>query len=254
MDYIPFSVITPTGLDYAIDRPPILDMVNVLAAWWKAAVDHANAIHTICVPTPSVYADIDDKDFILKLGPDACLLLPQGSKAEFLEFKGQGLSEVTKNLESLLNMQAALGARLITNTGNKTLIETAEGARIRESMSTAVLGSIITSVEAALEKALDWAADWVSASYMPSEVKLNKELISATIDPNMVTALLNAVINNRLSFESFYRALEAGLTDPGVSAEDEMTRIHKMVEDAKLNPQPATPSTPAQPPAAAGGQ
>ena len=83
---------------------------------------------------------------------------------------------------------------------------------------------------------------------MPSEVKLNKELISATIDPNMVTALLNAVINNRLSFESFYRALEeAGLTDPGISAEDEMTRIHKMVEDAKLNPQPAAAPAPAQP-------
>lgn len=231
MGSIPFCVVSPIGLDYGVDRPPILDMVNVLAAWWRASVDHANAIHTICVPTPLIAGNVDAEEFILNLGPDACIVLPEGSKADFLEFKGQGMSEVTKNLERLMDMQGALGARLITNTGNKTLIETAEGARIRESMSTAILGSIITSVEAALTKAVIWAADWVSPATEGVEIKLNKELVSSTLDANMVSALLNAVNQDKLSFESFYRALEeAGLTDPGISAEDEMDRIVNKVE------------------------
>jgi len=247
MGFMPFCIASPTGLDYIVDRPPILDMVNVLAAWWKVSVDHAHAIHTICVPTPAIMADIDEQNFTLKLGPDAVIILPSGADAKFLEFTGQGLSEVTKKLDTLMDMLAALGARLITNTGNKTLVETAEGARIRESMSTAVLGSIIASVESMLQKVCDWSASWVSAEYESSEIKLNKELVSANIDPNMVTALLNAVLANKLSFDSFYRALEeAGLTDPGVSVENEKERISKMVKDAALNP-PQAPKPNNQP-------
>ena len=243
MDVMPFCVVSPTGLDFGVDRPPILDMVNALAAWWRVSVDHANAIHTICVPTPVVSADVEADKFELKLGPDSCLLLPVGSKAEFLEFKAGGLKEVSAQLERLMDMQAALGARLISNTGNKTLIETAEGARIRESMSTAILGSVVASVEAALMKAVDWAANWIAVDQKPSDIKLNKELISTSIDANMVNSLLKAVLEDKLSFESFYRALEeAGMTDPGVSAENEMKRIKtemldkkKFEEDNELN-------------------
>jgi len=236
MTFMPFCIASPTGLDFMIDRPPILDMVNVLAAWWKISVDYSNAVHTICVPTPYVADDTisSDDEFELKLGPDACIKLPSSGKTGFLEFTGQGLGEVSKQLDRLMDMQAALGARLITNTGNKTLVETAEGARIRESMSTAILGSIISSVESLLQKVVDWSAEWISRTYEPSEIKLNKELVTANIDPNMVTALLNAVLNDKLSFESFYRALEeGGLTDPGIDVDLEKQRIEKMVEERK---------------------
>lgn len=228
IQYIPFCAISPTGLDLDIDRPPILDMVNVLLAWWRVSADHAHAIHTICVPTP-VVSDDDvqgNEEFVLSLGPDACLKLSSTGKAEFLEFKGQGLSEVTKHKEQLMDMLGALGARLVVGTGNKTTIETAEGARIREATGSAILGSIIASVEAALEKVLRWAADWENTNPDDVEVKLNRELVSTSIDANMLTAMLNSVIKGQMSFETFYRNLEsAGLTDPGVDAEDEKKRI-----------------------------
>ena len=231
MTNIPFCIVSPIGLDFSVDRPPILDMVNTLAAWWRVSVDHANAIHTICVPTPYVSGDIEAEEFELTLGPDSCIVLPDGSKLGFLEFAAGGLSEVSSQLDRLMEMQAALGARLISDTGKKTMIETAEGARIRESMSTAVLGNIVASVEAALMKAVDWAAGWLEINPEPSDIKLNKELISPTIDANMVNSLLNAVLKDNLSFESFYRALEeAGMTDPGVTSEDEKKRIEEMVE------------------------
>jgi hypothetical protein len=226
--YIPFCAISPTGLDLEIDRPPILDMVNVLLAWWRVSADHAHAIHTICVPTPVISDDNvqGDDAFVMKLGPDSVLKLATGGKAEFLEFKGQGLSEVTKHKEQLMDMLGALGARLVVGTGNKTTIETAEGARIREATGSAILGSIIASVEAALEKVLRWAADWENVSPEEVQVKLNRELVSTSIDANMLTAMLNAVVKGQMSFDTFYKNLEsAGLTDPGVDAKEEKERI-----------------------------
>lgn len=228
IQYIPFCAISPTGLDLDIDRPPILDMVNVLLAWWRVSADHAHAIHTICVPTPVVSDDglLEDEKFVMSLGPDAVLKLSTGGKATFLEFTGQGLSEVTKHKEQLMDMLGSLGARLVVGTGNKTTIETAEGARIREATGSAILGSIIASVEAALEKVLRWAADWENADPETVEVKLNRELVSTSIDANMLTAMLNAVAQDKMSFDTFYKNLEsAGLTDPGISAEAERERI-----------------------------
>lgn len=225
--YIPFCCITPTGLEFDIDRPPILDMVNVLAAWFRVSTDHAHAIHTICIPTPYITGISKEDLGVLNLGPDAAIVIPEvGAKIGFLEFTGHGIKDVSEHLDKLADMLGALGARLVTSTGQKTTIETAEGARIRESMSTAVLGSIIMSVEAALAKSLRWAAEWENDDPSTVSVKLNRELVSTPIDANMLTAMLNAVNADKMSFDTFYHNLsEAGLTQPGVAIEDEIARI-----------------------------
>ena len=227
IQYIPFCCISPTGLDFQVDRPPILDMVNVLNAWWKVSADHANAVHVICVPTPVIIGVSKEEFGELELGPDTAIILPDpGSSAIYLEFKGQGLDAVSSHLDRLMDMLGALGARLVTSTGGKTLIETAEGARLREASSTAILGSIVASVEAALAKTLRWAAEWENDNPDLVKVKLNRELVSTPMDANMLTAMLTAVIKGNLSFNTFYHNLEeAGLSQPGVSVEDEKLRI-----------------------------
>lgn len=227
IQYIPFTVITPTGLDFEIDKPPVLDMVHVLEKHYQLSADYSNALKTICTPTPYIIGLTPDDGFELKLGADTAIILPDiGSKVGFLEFAGQGIKAVEDALVKLEGMLGALGARMVEATGNKTLIETAEGARTREAVATAVLGSIIASVETALERSLTWVADWENLDSSEIKVKLNRELVSSTLDSNMVTALLNAVNSGKLSFESFYSALEeAGMTDAGISADQEKERI-----------------------------
>lgn len=227
IQYMPFCVVSPTGLDFDIDKPPVLDMVHVLEKHYQLSADYANALHTICTPTPYIIGLTPDDGFQLNLGADSAIILPDvGSKVGFLEFTGQGIKSVEDGLVKLEGMLGALGARMVEATGAKTLIETAEGARTREAVATAILGSIIASVEAALEKCLIWAADWENVDTSGIKVKLNRELVSSTLDANMVSALLNAVNAGKLSFDSFYAALEeAGMTDAGINAEAEKERI-----------------------------
>lgn len=227
LTYIPFTCVSPSGLDFEVDRPPILDMVNVLEKHYQLSADYAAALHAVCVPTPYVTGIQSTDDFELNLGPDSAIILPtEGCKVGFLEFQGQGIGPVKDAITKLEGMLGALGARMVEATGSKTLIETAEGVRTREAVATAILGSIIASVEAALEKCLRWIADWDSIDTSEISVKLNRELVSSTIDANMLNAMLTAVQNGSMSFETLYHNLEeAGLTDPGVDANAEKERI-----------------------------
>lgn len=228
IQYMPFCVVSPTGLDFKIDKPPVLDMVHVLEKHFQISCDYANAIHTICIPTPYITGvNNDDGKFVLNLGSDTVLLPPDiNSKVGFLEFSGNGIKSVEDALTKLEGMLGALGARMVETTGAKTLIETAEGARTREAVATAILGSVIASVEAAIEKGLVWAAEWENANPSEVGVKLNRELVSANLDANMVSSLLSAVNSGKMSFETFYHNLEeAGMTDPGVSVDTERERL-----------------------------
>ncbi len=228
LDYIPFTFIGPNGLDSDIGRPPLLDLANVQRTLFSVNCDYANGLHVSCIPTPYITGlNNDGGNFELKVGSDSCIILPEpNSKVGYLEFQGQGLEPVSKYIDKLELTMAALGARVAEQKNNKTLIETATGSRIREALSVSTLGAILATVESALNKCCKWAAEWEGAD--PSEVgiTLNKELISANIDANMVTALMQAVQSGLISQKTFYKKLsDAGLTEPGVSAEQEMLRI-----------------------------
>lgn len=232
ISYLPFVFIGPNGLDSNIGRPPLLDLANVQKISFQVSCDYANAIHVICVPTPYITGLDPGDNFELKLGADSSIILPnEGCKVGFLEFQGQGLDPVRQYTDRLEQTMAALGARVAEQKNNKTLIETATGSRIREALAVSTLGSILATVEMALNKCLKWAAEWEGANPDEAEIVLNKELVSAEMSPNMVQALIQAVQSGLMSYETFYAKLsDAGLAEPGVSAEEEFKRIEKSME------------------------
>lgn len=232
MEDIPFVFIGPNGLDSDIGRPPLLDLANVQKILFQVACDYSNAIHVTCVPTPYITGLQTEENFELKLGSDQCLVLNDvNSKAGFLEFQGQGLDPVKDYIEKLETTMAALGARVVENRFNKTTIESATGAKIREQLAVSTLGSIVATVEAALNKCVKWAAEWEGANPDEVEITLNKELVSTSMDANTITALLQSVQAGMISPETFYAKLsDAGLTEPGISVTEEAVRIKKYLD------------------------
>ena len=239
IEYMPFVFVGPNGLDSDIGRPPLLDLANVQKIAFQVSCDYANAIHVICVPTPYITGLQPDENFELRLDADSSLILPDvGSKMGFLEFQGQGLDPVRQYMDKMEQTMAALGARVAEGKNNKTLIETATGSRIREALAVSTLGSILATVEMGLNKCLKWAAEWEGANPEEAEIVLNKELVSAEMSPNMVQALIQSVQAGLMSKETFYAKLsDAGLTEPGVSAEEEFERVKKAVDLIVPNPQ-----------------
>lgn len=226
LDYIPFTFLGPNGLDSDVGRPPLLDLANIQKTLTAVAADYAMAIHLIAVPTPYITGLQPEEGFKLKLGPSAAIILPDAtSKVGFAEFSGVGLGSIEKYTEQLKQSLAELGARVAEKT-TKTFIDTATGSRVREALAVSTLGSIISTVEAALNKTGKWCAEWEGADPKQVEIHLNQELVSASMDANMVSALLQSVQAGRLSEETFYAKLaDAGLTEPGVKWSDEIDRI-----------------------------
>lgn len=229
IDYVPFTCIAPSGLDYEIDRPPVLDLVNVMEKHYQISADYTNALHVSALPTPYVAADIStDENTTFNIGTDVAWVLPKGSSAGFIEFTGQGLEPIEKALDKLENMLAALGARLIETRKVASVAETAEGIRTKESAATAILSQIVSSAEAGLEKVLVWAAQAENADPSEISVKLNRELVQAPLDANMVNALTKSLQEGAISPEMFYHNLEeAGMATPDSTFELEQDRIKK---------------------------
>lgn len=230
IQYLPFTCIGPYAVDFEVARPPILELCEVQRIHFALSCDYANALHTICVPTPVISADLQaDESFTLHLGPDTSIMLPGGGTASFLEFKGNGIGSVETAMTKYETYLANLGARMI-ETKNQMYSDTATAANQRESAATAVVSGIITSVEEALEKCLRWIADWENKSPDEVRVSLNKELVKSSMDSNMLTAMTQAVQAGTMSLETYYHNIqEAGLTDPGVTFEAESKRIQEGV-------------------------
>jgi hypothetical protein len=93
-------------------------------------------------------------------------------------------------------------------------------------------------MEQGLTRSLRMVAEWEGADPDEVEVKLNRELISSALDANMFNAMVGAVQKGNISQETFYHNLqESGMTQPGVSFEEELKRIEESFKHPEL---PAT--------------
>ena len=100
----------------------------------------------------------------------------------------------------------ALGATMILSGQRRN--EAVETASTRHPTDTATLQSAIRTLASGVRTLLTWASDWVQ----PGEVvvEFNKDPVSATISPQLVSALLPAVNAGALSRQSFLDILHHG--------------------------------------------
>ena len=263
LDFVPFTIITPNGLDFEVDKSPIEDMCRLQQKHYFHSAGYSSALHTICLPTPVLTGfeskDEDGKEVIINLGPDTALVTSEiGAKATFLEFKGGGIDSVKDALTKIEGMLAALGAKLIEPTVGNTRT-TAQESRQKATGEAAVMSSIITSVELAAIRILKDIAKWEGAD--PDEVKvtLNRELVRNSIDANMLIALTQAVQSGTMSPQAYYANLsESGFYEADSSYETEKAhidqRIKEVTERAKaaepVVPEPSVESATQEPPEA----
>ena len=238
LEFVPFTIITPNGLDYEVDKSPIEDMCRLQNKHYSHAADYSSALRTICLPTPVIVGmspqDEGGKDVTINLGPDTAIILPDvGSKASFLEFSGNGIDSVEDALTKIEGMLAALGAKLIEPQVSNTR-ETAEGTRSRDQAAAAIMHSIIASVELAFTRILKDIATWENTDTSVVSVTLNRELVKNRVDANLLIALTSAVQVGTLSPEAFYENLsEAGYYSADSTFEIEKGNIEEYLKKLK---------------------
>lgn len=257
MNFIPFAITGPMGIDADVAKSPILDLANVNLSHYRSTADYEHGLHFTALPTPIVTGHTFDTGETMALGSSKVKAFdnPQ-AKAFFLEFQGEGLSNISKRLEEKEQMMVSLGARMLAS--QQKGVEAAETAAIHRSAENSVLASLSNGASAAISKALTWCAMWVGVQE-PVKVELNTDYLPTGMSAQELTSMVDSWQKGAISHETLYDNLQRGeIAQQGVSFEDEQARLELegpplglMGEDdpAAGPTTPPKPGDPATPPA-----
>lgn len=226
LTYIPFCFFGPTTITPEIEKPPILDLVDVNLSHYRSSADLEHGRHFCGLPTPWVAGFPETT--VLKIGSSqAWVSSDPNASAGMLEFTGQGLGALETALATKEKLMAVLGARLLEES--KAAVEAADTLTIRYSGEQSVLRSVAGSVSVGLSKLLEWAAVWSGVS--PEEAKkatakLNTDFMDAQMTFAEVEALVRTWQAGAISYETMYYNMERGeVTRPGIDVDDERQLI-----------------------------
>ena len=222
---IPFEFFGVRDNTPCVDKPPLLDLVDVNLSHYRTTADYEHGLHFTGLPTPVVTGFYpDDQSPQLRIGSGTAWLLPDPAcKAFYLEFSGQGLSELREALKAKESMMATLGARILAP--EKRIQETAQTAAIHRAGENSVLASMAQAISIGLTHCLEWMAQW--SGYEPAvKVELNRDYIPQSMTAQDVAELVKSWQAGAISHETLFTNLVRGdLISPDVSFADELERI-----------------------------
>ncbi|HTY71460.1 MAG TPA: DUF4055 domain-containing protein, partial [Actinomycetes bacterium] len=254
----------PTAVSDKVEKPPLVDLADLNLSHYRTMADLEHGRHFVALPTPWLAGvpAAEKSDTSIALGAETVLILNQGGQCGMLEFSGAGLRALEKADDDKRSMMAALGARLLESPG-KSSRETATSVEMRHAGEHATLRTIAQSCEQALTQVLRTHAWWAGEGgdlpndFDSDEVKfeLNKDFFSAKMDAPTLTAWVQALQAEAISYDTFWAAMtDGGLARP-VSAEEELAQIHKQAAaapGAQMPNAPAPLGAPGQKPGAPG--
>lgn len=215
LGHIPFYCITPDGISWTLDNPPLLDLVDVNLSHYCTSADYEHGCHFAGVPTPVITgadAPIDDatgKPSKVYLGAKTLLFIPgDHATASYMEFTGSGLTSLVDNLNRKESQMAILGARLLAPEGKQ--VQTATTTAIHRTGENSILSSISISLSIGLTTALVVFSDWCGVASAACKYTLNRDFLPVTLDGPTLTAMLTSWQAGAISDEEFFDWLQRG--------------------------------------------
>lgn len=246
LDFIPFVFLGPTSTSPDIEKPPLLDLVDVNLSHYRTMADLENGLHFtgnpvlvvigLPAPTPEQAGTVPAKQ--LEFGSGAAVSLPVGGDAKILQANGDMLGALEKAADRKRVGMATLGARLLEDAPARGVApETATSVGMRHSGEHATLRTVAATIEQGLTMAVRIHCWWVGADVSPAKVtasvELNKEFFQVRAQSDEVLAAVTALQADAISFETFYDILQRGGWErEGVTYEQEQGDIQKAVAAA----------------------
>ena len=250
---IPFYFIGPDGGQSDVTEPVLIDLVDLNIKHFQVSADYEHGCHMTGLPTP-VITGLQPEGFTeakegqpsvpiypkIYVGSTTALILPLQATADYMEFTGQGLQALEKNLDRKESQMAAIGARMLTP--EKAGVEAADTVAMRHAGENSILAAIAVAVSEGLTKALQMFARWAGEKTVDKiKFEINRDFMPFPITPQALTALLSTVQAGKMSHEAFFDLLKRGdLFDSELDFEDEQARI----DAAPSIPAPVPPGAP----------
>lgn len=248
---IPFIFLGVDDVTPDVDEPPLIDLVDMNLSHYRASADYEHGCHFTGLPTAVVsgYSPPSGNDGVVEklyIGSATAWVFtePQAS-AKFLEFTGQGLEALAKNLERKEQQMAVLGARMLEAL--KKGVESAQTASIHRVGEESMLAAVAQTISLGMTRALVWFCDWAGTA-VDARVDINKDFYPVEITFQEIAALVAAWQAGAISDQVLFDNLQQGeIIAQGVTLEEEQAR--KNTAPPKIAPglggtgDPPVPST-----------
>lgn len=254
MTSIPFFFINTETTEPPCQEPPLIDLVDLNLAHYRVTADYEHGCHFAGMPTPVISGyqiavpEQGKPAETFYIGSAKAWVFPDpDAKASYLEFTGQGLEALEKNLDRKESQMAILGARMIAQ--EKKVAETATTTAIHRTGENSILAAVALTVSLSIKRALEIFAAWAGSEGANIEYEINRDFMPASIDAQMLASLLKAYQSGAMSFETLFDLLQRGdMVAPELTAEQEQERIKALPPPLLPAPLPKQPGVP--PPAA----
>lgn len=230
MTAIPFFVMGTDDIGLDVDSPPLEDLVDTNISHYRVTSDYEHGCHFTGLPTPVIsgYTRENEGDR-LYIGSTSAWVFPDPSaSAKYLEFSGQGLGALERNLDRKEQQMAILGARMLS--ADKKGVEAADTAAIHRSGENSVLSSIAMTISQGLTLALRIFSEWAGAGTEAS-IEINREFIEYNLSAQDMAAIQGGWQSGLISHQAAFNKLQkSGFYDDSVTFEDEQS----LIQDAPL--------------------
>lgn len=220
---IPFVFFNASTNLPATEKPPMLDLFDINLSHYRSSAMIEHGAMFTALPTAWVAGfPVETK---LQIGAGVAWVSEDTqASAGYLEFTGAGLAALERRIEVKERHMAILGARMLE--GSRTNgVEAAETVQLRQSGEVSALNDTVNSVEDGLTRLTRYYLAWIGIDFK-DKITLNREFVTADLNPQQIIALMQAWQQGGISFETLMFQYERGNVLPaGTNAEDEKKLI-----------------------------
>lgn len=220
---IPFIPIGSQANDFSIDEIPLEGLAEINLAHYRNSAEYENSVF-ICGQVQPVMTELDEdwrnwlNDQGIKLGSMTPLLLPKGSKFEYIQAKEQMIAK--EAMDGKMDYMEALGAKVLDKTtANKTATQVTEESATQHS----VLSLCVSNLNEAAEYYLKWCAMY-HGSGDKAVFSIKQDFARGEIGLEELKFYQSEVVRGAMSNQTFNEIKTTGKV-PEISFDDEQLRI-----------------------------
>lgn len=213
LDRIPLVVGNATNTSMNVSMSPLIGISDVAVSIYQKDADMSQSEYLSCNPW-LVFIGIDADDAPKSVGSQLAYVIENADgDAKYVEPTASSLNHMQNRIEKLFEEGLKYGVALLSNGSAK---ESTETYRMRQESQGATLRGIVKNAQEMIIDSIDFAIKWTGPSSKEYRFEPNMEFSEHRLQPNELKELLNALIENTISYETFFENLQSG----GIISED----------------------------------
>jgi hypothetical protein len=208
LNFIPFYAFGSEENTLNISDAPLLPLADLNLAHYRVTADYEHGCHYTGLPMLFFAGVRLEEGQKVYLGSQSAVVTDnENAKAQFVEFTGQGLGALEKNLESKERQMSVIGAKMLEGQSKVGVSE--ETYLMRASGETSALASIAMLISDQLSNMLIFMAKWAGVN-SDVTVMLNTDYMPTPMNAQQLTALVASWQSGAISKQELFENLQRG--------------------------------------------